>query len=94
MFVFYMKQMCDAEQKNLEQEDLNITPHKEADYVTPKKKELFRKRKAQPEKWKRNANKKLRCAGAEYISTSGKKVPKRKVKPVDCSSCRYNVLQK
>ena len=70
-------------------ENIAITPHKEATYISPEKKQLFRKRKLNKEKWKRNINKRWRCAGEEYISSSGKKVPKRTLKHVNCSSCKF-----
>ena len=54
-----------------------FTPHKSASYVSPEKKQLFRKRKSNRDEWKRNKNKKRHCAGEEYISNTGKKVPKR-----------------
>ena len=63
-------------------------PHKSASYVKPEKKQLFRKRKSNRDVWKRNKNKKRRCAGEEYISSSGKNVPKRVSKQIDCSRCR------
>ena len=77
-------------EKTKQQEDSCIfTPHKSASYVSPEKKQLFRKRKSNRDEWKRNKNKKRRCAGEEYISSSGKKVPKRALKQIDCSRCRY-----
>ena len=58
-------------------------------YITPLEKKLFRKRKSTPEDWKKNVRKRLRLSGKEYISQSGKTIPKRALKPVDCNKCKY-----
>ena len=71
-----------------------FTPHKSANYISPEKKQLSRKRKSNQDEWKRNKNKKRRCAGEEYISSSGKKVPKRTLKPIDCSGCKFKCSMK
>ena len=64
-------------EKTKQQEDsCMFTPHKSASYVSPEKKQLFRKRKSNRDEWKRNKNKKRRCAGEEYISRSGKRFQK------------------
>ena len=43
-----------------------------------------RKRIRQPAKWKKNIRKRRRACGLEYISTSGKTVPKKHLKLFDC----------
>lgn len=54
---------------------------------------LSRKRKRNPYKWKRNAQKKLRLAGCEYETRSGKKVRPRAVKEINCK-CHYKCASK
>ncbi|KAJ8319696.1 hypothetical protein KUTeg_002739 [Tegillarca granosa] len=66
-----------------------ITPRKQAKYKSPKQKFRSRKRKARPETWKKNIRKRLRLAGQEYISISGKLVKAKEVKPKDCTKCPY-----
>lgn len=69
-----------------------FTPRKAAKFVTPEKKQLTRKRKAATDSWKKNIRKKLRLSGQEYTSPhSGKKVPKRAVKP-PCTNCRFKCV--
>ena len=55
-----------------EEEVFEITPRKQANYKSPKKKNRTRKKKAMPATWKRNIRKGLRSSGKEYISTSAK----------------------
>jgi len=54
-----------------------------------------RKKKANPESWKKNVNRLKRLRGEEYISSSGKPIPKKEPKLVNCTNCRcvyyYNV---
>lgn len=38
---------------------------------------------------KKNKNKLKRSRGEEYISNSGKPVPKKEPKLVNCTTCRY-----
>ncbi|XP_053372702.1 uncharacterized protein LOC128546312 [Mercenaria mercenaria] len=52
--------------------NVNATPRKPANYNTPVKRHLVRKRKTTPENWKRNIKTKLRLSGKQYISKSGK----------------------
>lgn len=52
-----------------------------------------RKRKADRKIWHRSVVKKLRLSGKEYINRSGKAVPDKKPKNVDCSKCRYKCGQ-
>ena len=67
----------------------NLTPRKAAKFVSPVKKKLTRKRKATPQTWKKNIRKQQRICGQEYTSPhSGKKVPKRMLKP-PCSNCKF-----
>ena len=61
--------------------------------MTPPKKKLFRKRKANPSEWKNNIRKRLRITGKEYTSQSGKKVPERLLKSVDCNKCKFKCTQ-
>ena len=68
-----------------------LTPRKAAKFVTSEKKRLTRKRKAATDSWKK-ISKKLRLSGQEYTSPqSGKKVPKRDVKP-PCTNCRFKCV--
>ncbi|KAK3085282.1 hypothetical protein FSP39_001017 [Pinctada imbricata] len=72
----------------------NITPRKQADYISPKKKTRTRKRKAVPAEWKKNIRKRLRLSGKEYTNTRGKLVEAKSVKDQDCSKCRYKCSTK
>lgn len=67
--------------------DITITPRKQAKYVSPPKKSVTRKRKANPDKWQKNLRKRLRQAGCEYTDTKGKTVQARKLK--DINKCRF-----
>lgn len=49
---------------------------------------LTRKRRYEPQTWKRNKNKKLRLEGKEHTSQSGKKVRAKAVQEVPCK-CHY-----
>ncbi|XP_072383708.1 uncharacterized protein [Diabrotica undecimpunctata] len=52
---------------------------------------LKRKRgkRASPKNWKRNIAKRSHMSGQEYLSRSGKIIPKKTVKKTDCGKCRY-----
>ena len=67
----------------------HITPHKDADFQSPKKSDIKRKRKCTPELWKRNMRKRNRDAGLEYISQKDKHMSARNVKPVNSQSAFY-----
>lgn len=71
----------------------SATPRKTANYNTPVKIRLVRKRMATPENWKRNIRKKLRLNGKQYISNSGKSVPEKKFKDIDCTKCRFKCTE-
>lgn len=60
---------------------------------TTEEKNLTRKRKRQPETWKRNKNRKLRLQGKEHMSQSGNKVRAKDVKLVSYK-CHYNCNEK
>lgn len=49
-----------------------------------------RKRKANPEIWKKSQRKQLRSLGKEYIGVHGNKNPQRSVKNIDCTSCKFH----
>ncbi|KAK3090584.1 hypothetical protein FSP39_012887 [Pinctada imbricata] len=49
------------------------TPRKRADYKSPVKKQLFRKKKSQPEKWKRNVRKYKYTHGEAYTGRTGRR---------------------
>ena len=67
-----------------------VTPHKRAQYISPKKKSLVRKRKLNKDKWKRSVLKERRCRGLDYVSAKGIKIPeRRKIKSQNCSKCRF-----
>lgn len=72
----------------------NVTSKKKAKFISPKKKLLFRKRKATPENWMKNIRKKLKLHGEEYTSMSGKVVKTKEVLPCDCSKCKYKCNMK
>jgi hypothetical protein len=55
-----------------------------AKYVSPPKRIVTRKRKANPDKWQKNIRKRLRQAGSEYTDTKGKTVEAREMKDIDC----------
>lgn len=62
-----------------------------------KMKKLTRKRKRNPETWKRNVAKVQRQAGKSYINTKGEIQPARKVKSEGCSnpaSCPFKCMNK
>jgi hypothetical protein len=53
---------------------------KQAKYVSPPKRIVTRKRKANPDKWQKNVRKRLRQAGSEYIDTKRKTVEAKEMK--------------
>lgn len=55
---------------------------------------LTRKRKRQPEKWKRNVIKKKREAGEEYINIKGQRIQKKMVRAGCEVTCNYNCSTK
>ena len=72
----------------------NITPRQQAKYKSPKRKTLTRKKKANPENWKKNIRK-IKCqSGLEYESSTGKTVKARGIKQHSCSKCRFNCADK
>ncbi|MES9882503.1 MAG: hypothetical protein ABW185_16670 [Sedimenticola sp.] len=68
---------------------INITPHKDANYKSPKKKKLTRKKINSPETWKRNVCKKDRSRGNAYTNKHGQHIAARTVKGKDCTRCRF-----
>lgn len=70
------------------------TSEKVSNVHDPTKDIVFRKRKHTPEEWKKNKRKTLRLSGMEYISQRGKTVSARKVKPLDCTNCKYKCTTK
>ena len=56
-----------------------ITPRKRANYQSPVKKQLFRKRQRRPEQWKRNLRKHQRNHGKAYVGRTGKHTEDREV---------------
>ena len=71
-----------------------LTPHKDAEYKSPKRKRLSRKRAANKSLWKANIRKTARSRGLEYINKHGKAVKERSVKNVDCSKCRFKCTER
>ena len=65
-----------------------ITPRKSACFKTPPKGSTSRKRKGNPDKWKKTVRKRLRLAGEEYLNSLGTVRPKRQMKS-GCGKCRY-----
>ena len=76
-------------QTSRKQQYITNTPRKQAKYVSPPKRIVTRKRKANPDKWQKNVRKRLRQAGSEYTDTKGKIVEAREMKDVDCNKCRF-----
>ena len=70
-------------QTSRKQRYITITPRKQAKYVSPPKRIVTRKRKANPDKWQKNLRKRLRQAGSEYTDTKGKTVEAREMKDID-----------
>ena len=66
-----------------------ITPRKMADYNTPVKKTLTRKRKAHKDDWLKIKRKRQRIEGEAYVSSRGKLVQARTLKDVDCAKCKF-----
>ena len=67
-----------------------VPPHKRAQYVSPKKKSLVRKRKQKKDNLKRSVLKERQCRGLDYVSAKGGKNPeRRKIKSQNCSKCRF-----
>lgn len=48
-----------------------------------------RKRKRDPDNWKKNVRKRLRNTGQSYVNSKNIHIPVRKVRGKDCASCRY-----
>ena len=76
-------------QTSRKQRYITITPRKQAKYVSPPKRIVTRKPKANPDKWQKNVRKRLRQAGSEYTDTKGKIVEAREMKVIDCNKCRF-----
>ena len=49
-----------------------VTPHKRQNYKSPSKQNSSRKKKHNPDQWKRNVHKNARSKGLEYTSTNVK----------------------
>ena len=79
----------DQFQEDHASETISVTPHKRADYQSPKKKLSSRKKKRNMNQWKANIRKKARTEGKEYITKKGKTVQNRSVKPQNCEKCRF-----
>lgn len=70
------------------------TPHKPAAYQSPKKKVSSRKKKRNPDQWKRNIRKNQRSLGKQYTSATGKCVLEKHLKPHNRTKCRFKCNQK
>lgn len=70
------------------------TPHKRAAYRSPGKQLSSRKRKRNPEKWKKNIRKSKKTQGQEYFSVSGKVQAAKSVKPHSCGNCKFKCGEK
>ena len=71
-----------------------VTPHKRANYQSPKKKLTTRKRLRKPDTWMRNIRKEKRNSGKDYISSQGKHIPGKSPKPSNCTKCRFKCNSK
>jgi len=75
---------------NIEQQS---TPHKRAVYKSPIKNPSSRKRKRNPANWKKNKRKILKTEGKEYISTTGKVMGAKSVRPHNCQKCKFKCAE-
>ncbi|XP_052075475.1 uncharacterized protein LOC127712922 [Mytilus californianus] len=66
-----------------------VTPRKRANYKSPVKKQLFRKKKKNQEVWKRNVRQFNRVHGLPYTGLTGKEQAKKKMQYRDCSKCKF-----
>ncbi|GFR59785.1 N6-adenosine-methyltransferase subunit [Elysia marginata] len=48
------------------------------------------KRIKQPDKWKKNVNKRAKLCGEEHVSRTGHLIPAKRVEYVDCSQCSFS----
>ena len=77
------------------QRSQTVTPRKKADYISPTKKRISRKKTADPSKWKKNIRKVNKSMGKSYISPGNKKtIPAKYLKPMNCFTCRYKCTPK
>lgn len=81
----------ESKPKSFEQQS---TPHKRAIYKSPLKKLSSRKKKRNPNQWKRNIRKSLKTQGKEYTSVTGKVMDAKKVLPHNCQKCRFKCADK
>ncbi|GFO20701.1 N6-adenosine-methyltransferase subunit [Plakobranchus ocellatus] len=51
------------------------------------------KRVRQPDKWKKNVNKRAKVCGEEHVSRTGHMIPAKRVELVDCSLCSFKCCQ-
>ena len=82
-----------ATKRKLKERVNPISPRKQAKFQTPRKKNLTRKRQANPDSWK-NIIKKLRQSGKAYTSVKGDYVPERSMRIKDCSKCKFKCSEK
>jgi hypothetical protein len=68
----------------------SLTPRKRANYKTPIKKQLFRKKKRKEEDWKGNVRKFNRAHGLPYTGLTGKEQGHKKMNYRECSKCRFS----
>lgn len=73
---------------------VTVTPRKNAVYKSPIKKQLFRKRKANPSSWLRNKRKHCRDHGLAYTGKAGKQIAKRSIVYKNCEKCRFKCSHK
>ena len=53
-----------------------------------------RKKKYNPQTWKRNISKERKRSGLKYTSSTGSDMDAKSVKPIDCSRCRFRCSDK
>ncbi len=71
-----------------------ITPRKGAEYVSPKKVKVTRKRTRNTEQWKKSIRKDNRNTGKAYISAANKRViASKSVQPANCNNCKNKCLE-
>ncbi|CAG2200930.1 unnamed protein product [Mytilus edulis] len=74
---------------NKRKRSTTVTPRKRANYKSPVKKQLFRKKKKNQEVWKRNVRQFNRVHGLPYTGLTGKEQTKKKMQYRDCSKCKF-----
>ena len=73
---------------------IQVTPHKRAEFNSPGKNVSSRKKKRNPNMWKRNIRKVQRNKCQEYINEKGKRITARSMKSINCTKWRFKCSDK